>query len=35
VRATVFDRVVLREDIALAEVGEIAWAIRKVSPKLR
>lgn len=32
--ATVFDRVVLHEDIAVAEEGEIAWAIRKGSPKL-
>ncbi|WP_234822735.1 lytic transglycosylase F [Ensifer adhaerens] len=32
--ATVFDHVVLHEDIAVAEEGEIAWAIRKDSPRL-
>lgn len=32
--ATVFERVVMREDIAIAQEGEIAWAIRKGSPKL-
>lgn len=32
--ATVFDRVVLHEDIAIAAEGEIAWAIRRDSPKL-
>ena len=32
--ATVFERVVLREDIAMTQEGEIAWAIRKGSPKL-
>ena len=32
--ANVFEHVVLREDIAIAQEGEIAWAIRKNSPKL-
>ncbi|MEI2296522.1 lytic transglycosylase F [Ensifer sp. MJa1] len=32
--ARVFDRIVLNEDVTIAEEGEIAWAIRKGSPKL-
>ena len=32
--ATVFSRVALRENIAISNEGEIAWAIRKNSPEL-
>jgi membrane-bound lytic murein transglycosylase MltF len=32
--ATVFSRIALREDLAISNEGEIAWAIRKNSPEL-